>query len=239
MNFTQLLAYYKNLLIRQYNGLRKASETIGALVAPVLIPQNGGFVTDNEGDIVTDNEGWPITVLDPNAQPIIPLAIQQAFNIQTALMAQLIILGKYVGVVPTGQDFSGFVTLTQSQFQQLIAIASARNILRGTTFAINFFISAFFTGTLTVVDDLNMHMTYFYAAQFGSNIVAEFFIKAGLLPKPLAVGQSIVYTYPYVGEKFFGFAYDNQPAQSYISPISTDTVPLTGHVLIDSDFIYP
>lgn len=202
MTTQELIDYYSGLLIRQYLGLPKATQNIEAIVGPLLVPQGHDILTDNEGNAITDNEG---NVLFDNAiEPIIPLAIAQAFDIDTAIGNQLLIIGKYVGVNNVGQDFSGFVNLTDDQLRQLIKIVAVRNILKGSTLAINNFIFEFFSGTLEVFDDLSMHMTYYYSQPNGGNIVAEVFIKLGILPKPLGVGMTLIN----FGFDYFGFLED-------------------------------
>jgi hypothetical protein len=235
MTTQEIIDYYAGLLIRQYLGLTKATLNIEALVGPLLVPQGHDILTDNDGEPLKDNDGD--LLFTNTTEPIIPLAIAQAFDINTAIGNQLLLIGKYVGVSNQGQDFSGFITLNDDQYRQIMKIVAVRNILKGTTFAINNFIFEFFSDVLQVIDDLAMHMTYFYSAEIGQNIVAEFFIKAGLLPKPLAVGRSIVYTFPYTGQKFYGFRRALTPPPSYISPVSTTSNLLTGHVLTTQDFI--
>jgi hypothetical protein len=210
LNTQDFVDYYENLLIREYNGLPKASAHIAAIVKPLLVPQSG--------------------------EPIIPLAIQQAFDISTATGKQLEILGKYVGASKTGFDFSGAITLNDSQFRELIQIMAVRNRLSGKLSDIQDFIADFFPGVFQIIDNFNMRISYLYWKTIGSNPVAEIFIKMGALPKPLGVGMGLpIYAAPYTS--FFGFSNNLGPAPSYISALSSNSVPLTGHVLDNNDSI--
>lgn len=206
--------YYGALLIKQYSTQPKAVATIQALATMGLLTQ--ASLSD----------------------PILPLAVQNAFNLLTAIGEQLQFIGEAVGVKNTGYNLSGqFVTLSDADYGLLLQAASARNFLRATTPAIVSFITTFFSGIMTVRDDLRMHMTFFYAAQKGTKNWVELFITQGFLPRPLGVGYSLIYTFPYVGKNFFGVRTTISPAPSYVSQVSTVTVPLTGIVLTTSDLI--
>jgi hypothetical protein len=184
----ELIDYYADLLIKQYKEKPKAYRTIEMLVEPILMPQAGEIVTDNEGNVVYDNEGQP--VFEDYVEPILPVAVQNGFDIETAVGAQLDTLGKYIGASRQGFDFSGAVTLTDDQYRQLLTIVAARYRLTAKCSDIQDFIHKFFDGTLQVFDNKFMHMSYFYLVDVGVNIIAEFFIKMGLLPSPLGVGTA-------------------------------------------------
>ena len=233
---TQLADYYAGLLIREYISEPRAFATIEQSIMPILMPQGNDVLLDNEDDPIFDNEGDPVVNADPDLKPIIPLAIQTAFNINpalgpTAVGKQLDIIGKYVGVKRVGFTFSGSIILDDTQFLLLIQIASARNILRADLVSIQHFIHTFFNGILSVVDQLNMRMTYLFLGQVGQNPVAEFFIKLGLLPKPLGVGLgALPYIFP--SSTYFGFAsYGGAGVPSYVGGMGSYNAQLTGAFL--------
>jgi hypothetical protein len=134
---------------------------------------------------------------------MLPLAVQNAFNLTSAVGAQLAILGKYAGVTPNGFTFSGPITLNDTQFRALIQAMIARNMLQGDLSSIQALINAYFNGVIQVFDHQGMRMSYFYEAAIGANPVAEFFIKLGALPKPMGV-QLATLTYAYPNSAFFG-----------------------------------
>lgn len=229
--------YYANLLPKEFITQPNAYATIQTLASMALMPQGNNYLTDQTGKALTDLAGDVFTDA-PFVEPILPLAIIPAFDIKTAVGAQLKILAQAVGVKNFGYNLLGqYINLPDDQFRLLIQAASARNYLRGTTDQIQSFIFNFFSGILQVVDDQHMHMTFFYLVQKGSLPWVDLFITQGFLPRPLGVGMSFIYKYPYPATKFFGVRTTIAPAPSYVSQISTVTVPLTGRVLTTSDGI--
>lgn len=133
----------------------------------------------------------------------LPLALQAAFSIGSAVGPQLDIIGKYVGVSRNGYNFSGAVTLGDSDFTQLIKIAIIQNSSGSSLADIQSLIQIFFSGVITVFDHADMHMDYFFDTAIGSNTLAEFFVKGGHLPKPMGVQLgALVYANPI--NNFFG-----------------------------------
>jgi len=274
MSSTQdLINYYANLLILQYNGKPKAYATIQTLVTPVVMPQisvetisfsgvaaSGAFVLAYNGNntaainwndsastiqtklravtglgsvtvagaiasqllTITFTGVTPpallltagsnslqtsgavaITLSVVATDQMLPLAVQNAFSLTSAVGAQLAILGKYAGVTPNGFTFSGPITLNDTQFRSLIQAMIARNMLQGDLSSIQTLISTYFSGVIQVFDNQGLRMSYFYEAAIGSNPVAEFFVKLGALPKPMGV-QLATLTYAYPNSAFFG-----------------------------------
>lgn len=144
-----------------------------------------------------------ITLLIVAIDQMLPLAVQNAFSLTTAVGAQLAVLGKYAGVKPNGFTFSGPITLSDTQFRSLIQAMIGRNMLQGDLSSIQSLIATYFSSVIQVFDHEGMRMSYFYEAATGSNPVAEFFIKLGALPKPMGV-QLATLTYAYPNSAFFG-----------------------------------
>ena len=133
----------------------------------------------------------------------LPLALQAAFSIGTAVGPQLDIIGKYVGVSRTGNNFSGPVTLDDTDYTQLIRIAIVQNSSGSSLADIQSLLHIFFPGVITVFDYADMSMDYFFDAAIGSDTLAEFFIMGGHLPKPMGVQLgTLVYASPI--NNFFG-----------------------------------
>lgn len=238
MTNTELFDYYANTLPAQYREQPNAYATIALLAYLALLPQDGGPIYDLDGNIIIDIDLTPVTSLDPNARPILPLAITEAFDIDTAVGQQLDFIAEAIGAKRSGYNLLGqWVTLDEDDYRILLKAVSSRNYLVATTPNIVKFITSFFSGILTVKDDKNMHMTFLYLATLGTVPWAELFITQGFLPRPLAVGISIANINPYPGVLFYGFRTALSPAPSYVSPVSTISDPLTGHVLTASDFI--
>ena len=193
---TELSEYYGKLLIAQYRGKPKAVSVIESTAYPATMP------------------------LASDDTPL-PLAIQNAFNIDTAVGVQLDILGKYIGAKRSGFDFSGPVTLNDTQYRQLLKILIARNIMTATLKDIQAFIHIYFSGVIKVFDRRSMSVHWYYLVKTGTNIVAEFFIKLGKLPRPQGVGEDIIYAYTSPATAFFGLRTYASPAPDTVYPLNT------------------
>lgn len=190
MTTNEIIDYYANLLILQYAKAPRAYATIQALVKPVIMDQ-------------------------------LPVAVQNAFGVDTAVGKQLDVIGKYMGVTRYGNDFAGnAITLTDSDFRQLIKFAIIRNN-GGTSLAdIQSLIHVFFPGDFLVFDYTNMQMSYFFSTAIGSQQLAEMLVIQGLLPKPMAVGiGSLIYA-PYVSSFFGMSSYSITSFQTYDSTVT-------------------
>lgn len=217
MTNQELIDYYANLLPKQYVTQPNAFATIELLAELGLMPQNIG--------------------VDINADPILPLAIIPAFNIQTAVGQQLEFMAESIGGSRYGTNLSGqAVTLNDSDYRLLLQAVQARNYLRATTAEIDSFISRFFSGILRVRDEQEMRMSYTYLATLGTQNWAELFITQKFLPRPLGVEMDFV-----IGANFFGCrTYLNGPP-SWVRPACTYSAPVSSPtpILLYSDGITP
>lgn len=236
-NTTEFQNYYSALLPLQFQK-PNAIATIETEVYPVLMPQDGGLVTDNEGDIVTDSEGYPVTVLDPDAAPILPLALLPAFNLATAVGQQLQFIAEGIGAKNYGYNLSGqYVTLPDSQYRLLLAAVQGKNYLVATTAAIQAFVAQYFSGIMRVRDETEMRVSYTYLAPLGSLPWAELFISQGFLPRPLGVEMGLI-----IGTAFWGcITYSIPTPPSWIRPGCTYSAPVTSPtpILLYSDGLTP
>lgn len=117
----------------------------------------------------------------------LPSAVQNAYNINTAVGVQLNIIGKYVGVSRNQYNFSGPVTLSDDDYRLLIKIQIVQNNSGSTLAAIQNLLNTFFAGIITVFDYQDMTMDYFFDSVIGVDNIAEVFIRGGFLPRPMAV----------------------------------------------------
>lgn len=141
----------------------------------------------------------------------LPVAVENAYAIETAQGVQLDVIGKYVGVSRNGYDATGPITLDDSDFLVMIKVAIAQNNNGSSLYDIQLLLSMFFPGTLLVFDYANMQMDYFFSSTIGSKPLAELFVKQGLLPKPMGVQLGALIYAPIV-DNFFGFrTYDLPP----------------------------
>lgn len=141
----------------------------------------------------------------------LPVQVQDAFGIDTAVGVQLDVLGKYAGVSRSTYDFSGAVTLDDDDFRTLIKVAIIKNNAGSSLYDIDTLLNGFFPGTLLAFDYANMHMDYLFSAEIGSMQLAEVFVKNGLLPKPMGVLLGALIYAPVIDE-FFGFRTYEVPA---------------------------
>lgn len=144
---------------------------------------------------------------------ILPLAVQAGFNLtgdNTAVGAQLDILGKYTGVTRTGRGFSTQITLDDADFLTLIQVAIIKNSSGSSLSEIQALIHQFFNGEILVFDYQTMRMSYLISTTVGSTDLVQLFVSEKLLPVPMAVGVSVIY-FPVVTE-FFNFRTYDAPA---------------------------
>ena len=218
-NTEQYETYYADQLPAQYRTFPNARATIKALADLAIMPQAGNYLTDQNFVPLTDENGNYLT--DQSPGEIMPLALLNAFDVTTAVGQQLQYLAQLVGCSNSGYNLSGqFVKLSDNQFRILIIAKGAYNRLRGTTPAIQNFISTYFSGILRVSDDLNMQMTYTYLVSLGSLPWSELFITQGFLPRPLGVNMGPLV----LGGNFYAFVTSiNTIASAWQKPFCTST----------------
>lgn len=146
----------------------------------------------------------------------LPLAVQDGFNLtgtDTAVGAQLDILGKYAGVTRTGYGFTAQITLNDADFLRLILMAIVKNSSGSSLADIVGLLNQFFPGEWTVFDQKTMQIYYFISSTFGSQDLIQLIVTEGLLPVPMAVNGLIVFNPSIV---FFGFrTYTAPPVNVY------------------------
>lgn len=124
----------------------------------------------------------------------IPTEVQNAFNLDTAVGAQLDILAKYAGVSRNSLSLTGPVTLTDDDLRLLIKIKIIQNNANSSLYDIQQLLHIFFPDILFVFDYQNMQMSYVFDSHFGSATLASVFVREKLLPKPMGVQiSSLIY----------------------------------------------
>lgn len=142
----------------------------------------------------------------------LPLTLQEAFNLGTAIGVQLDTLAKYAGVTRANYAFSGQVILSDSDLLFLIRIKVFENNSGSSLADIQLILNAFFQGTLFVFDHQNMRLDYYLSSVSASVVLAQVLIDQNLLPKPMGVRIGTV-IYAADLTHFFGF-------RTYYAPIA-------------------
>lgn len=155
--------------------------------------------------------------IQARVKPIImnqlPLAVQNAYNIDTAIGKQLDILGKYVGVARTVLTFSGQVVLDDDDYRLLIKFKIIQNNSGSSLYEIQELLWNAFAGAVRVFDYQNMRMSYFFESTFGSMTLAEAVVRQRLLPKPMGV-QLAALIYAADLDNIFGYRTYAVPPQN-------------------------
>lgn len=152
----------------------------------------------------------------------LPLQVQDAFNLLTAVGVQLDTLGKYIGFSRYQYDFSGPVTLTDSQYRLLLQMKILINNGGSSLLDIQTLLFQYFPGSLRVYDYRDMTMDYEFLSGIGTQQLAEVFVMSGLLPRPMAVNLRATIYNP-TDAKFFGFR-TNQAANADAVGFNTNAV---------------
>lgn len=134
----------------------------------------------------------------------LPVAVQNAFAVPTAIGVQLDTLGKYAGVVRRGNGPNGQIVLNDDDFRILIQIAIIQNNAGSSLATIQDLLNTYFSGKILVFDYADMRMSYYIDSSLGSLNLVYMFIINGLLPKPMGVQLASIIYGPVI-DKFFGF----------------------------------
>lgn len=168
----------------------------------------------------------------------LPIAVQDAFDIDTAEGVQLDVLGKYAGVVRSAYDFTGPIVLDDDDFRTMIKIAIIKNGFGSSLADIQNLLFQFFPGSLLVFDFKTMRMGYFFDSDIGSRPLAEVFVRSGFLPKPMGVQLSaLIYSSNITA--FFGFRTYQLPPYNVTGFNDYDDYDMDAPWLSYSDAILP
>ena len=156
----------------------------------------------------------------------VSLDVVDGFNLDTAIGAQLDVLGEYIGVTRNQFDFSGPVTLSDADFLTLLRIKIVQNSYTSDLSRIQSFLNTYFLNIINVFDYQDMTMSYMFQSAFGSQQLAEVFVKGGFLPRPMGVNLRTTIYAP-TANFYYGFrtydsiAYNVSPFNTYDSYLLT------------------
>jgi len=173
--------------------------------------------------LVVEDNTLEVSISIKETDLILPLAIESGFNLtgdETAVGAQLDILGKYAGVTRVGQTNTSSIILDDDDYLSLIKMKIITNSSGSSLATIQELIHGFFEGNMLVFDYQNMKMTYFVSYGVGSRELIDMFLLQGLLPKPMGVQVNAIIYAPSVNN-FFGFRTYEFPAPLEVSPFNT------------------
>lgn len=173
-------------------------------------------------EIVSNSLQPNVTIAIAETDLILPLAVQNAFNLlgeDLASGVQLDTIGKYAGVVRSGVGQTGPITLGDSDFLTLIRFAIIINSAQSDLSTIVNSIFQFFGYNVLVFDYQNMHMSYLISSAIGSQDLIQLLVAENLLPAPMTVQVSVIYA-PIITD-FFGFVTYQFPTAMNNTPFNT------------------
>lgn len=148
----------------------------------------------------------------------LPIAVQNAFDVDTSVGKQLNILGKYSGVTRIGYNSQGEqITLDDTDFRTIIKFAIITNSAGSSLYDIQLLLTQFFPEQVLVYDDALMHLVYYISTTAGSLALINILVSQGLLPKPMGVRITAIIYAPSI-LNFFGFStylYENVTASPF------------------------
>lgn len=141
-------------------------------------------------------------IVDMAIMDLLPVDMRDAFDIDTAIGAQLDLLGKYQGIDRYSFGPNGDFTLTDAEFRSLIKMAIVKNSSDSSLKTINDLLFKYFPTEVQVFDSLDMRIHYL--VDIVSDNLLYAFINEVLLPKPMGVQITAII---YVDDisKVFGF----------------------------------
>lgn len=175
---------------------------------PLVTEDLGSLITTESGEeLTTESMSVLAAVTVTELDLTLPLAIMNGYNLlgpYPAVGMQLDVLGKYAGVTRSGYGFQGQpITLSDSDFLQLINMAILRNNSGSSLGTIDALLQQYFPGDVEVFDNANMQMSYLISSALSTNLV-QLFVTEGLLPKPMGVELAAIIYVPDIND-LFGF----------------------------------
>lgn len=149
----------------------------------------------------------------------LPVSVQDAFNIDTAVGVQLDVIGKYVGAFRNTYTLTGPVTLVDSDYRQLIKLVLIKNNSGSSLATIQSLLAMNFPGQILVSDSQAMSLNYVLIESLGTPELLEVLAVGGYLPAPMGVQVSITIV-PAHTNPFFGFRTYSAPDPT-VSPFNS------------------
>jgi len=155
-----------------------------------------------------------VTITDTTSDETLPLQVENGFDPSDCIGKQLDVIGKYVGVSRSAFGITKFITLNDDDFRSLIQIAILKNSLDSSLSVIQDILNTYFNGVIRIYDHSDMRISYLIDSNGAGQDLVQMFVGQGLLPKPMGVGQVVVY---FSGvNNFFGFStYDYPPVNNH------------------------
>lgn len=148
--------------------------------------------------------GTIAAITRPVAMDQLPIAVQNAFDVSSAIGVQLDVLGKYAGVSRNGYTLSGPITLGDDDYRTLIKMVIIKNNSGSSLATIQSLIAMNFPGQIFVSDNQAMGLNYVLLESLGTSDLLQILATGGYLPAPMGVGTSVTVV-PVHTNPFFGF----------------------------------
>lgn len=149
-----------------------------------------------------------------------PLAVQDAFQVDSAIGVQLDVIGKYVGASRTVTGPNKIkVTLDDADFRILVKIAIVKTHSSSSLYEIESLLAQYFPNQIVITDNATMQINYFISNEIGSTDLQYAITYGDYLPRPMGVEVAVVVVPP-LTDNYFGFiTYLTVPTN--ISPFNT------------------
>lgn len=149
----------------------------------------------------------------------LPVAVQNAYDINTAVGVQLDVIGKYVGALRVNPVNGLPVTLDDDDYRTLITLVIIKNNSGSSLFTIQNLLAANFPGLILVADNQSMGLNYVLIDTLGTPDLLKILATGAYLPAPMGVQTSVVIV-PHHDFPFFGFRTYAGPDMT-VSPFNT------------------
>ena len=153
-------------------------------------------------------------------------SIQDGFDPDTAVGAQLDIIGKYVGV-----SRELYMSLSDDDYRFLIKMAIVKNSSNGSLKEIDYLFNYFFSGEIIVFDNYDMSIVITYESNLSSIITIA--NTNGLIPKPAGVSLTLTVLTDVINEIWYTRVTINNSDLTMSYNQATETMTITG-----TDIIY-
>lgn len=142
----------------------------------------------------------------------VPLAVQNAFSVDTAVGVQLDVIGKYVGV-SRSQYTPLPVSLNDDDYRTLIKMIIIKNNSGSSLGTIQSLVNTAFPGQVFISDNQSMGLAYILLESLGSTDLLDVLstVANGYLPAPMGVQVSVTVV-PSLTHPFFAFRTYSDPS---------------------------
>jgi hypothetical protein len=134
----------------------------------------------------------------------LPIDVQNAYNLETAVGVQLDVLAKYAGATRANNTAKGVVNLDDDDFRKLIKLAIIRNNSGSSMYDIVNLLEQNFPNLIKVYDSTNMSLNYIISEDIGTIALLDVLLTGAYLPKPMGVGIAVI-SIPSFTTTYFGF----------------------------------